>query len=199
MDLRSPEWIQSKAVKMLPATKGSGSGRGVTRKQTEVLSGMIVWNVLLLVLLVLTVCVQGEGGAAPPNLSPHQELRRSAKSETVKKEEAGSPEAAKPVEKPTLPPQSAESNVSLQPKDFQATPRSNEEESEEKSGEKGDGETQPIPENKGGNANATTKNDAGLLPSHLPNMSTDAVLRGFYVFVGIGAIILVYIVIKMAR
>lgn len=161
MDLRSPEWIQCKAVKMLTSTKGSSRGKGITRKQTEVLSGMIVWNVLLLVLM-LTVCVQGEGGAASSNLSSHRELRRSAKSDTFKKEGAGNLEATKPVEKTTLPPQSLESNMSSLRKDSHVMPNSSEEESKEKNGEKGDEETHPIPENNSGNANATTKNDAGV-------------------------------------
>lgn len=146
---------------MLLATKDSRSGRGVGRKQTEVLSGMIVWNVLLLVLLLLAVCVQGERGSASSNLSPHRELRRSAENETDKKGVEG-PEAAKPGEKQTLPTQPTESNVSLQPKDSQVTPSSSEEKSVESSEEKESGETQSIPESKGSNANGTTKNDAGL-------------------------------------
>lgn len=160
MDLRPSERIQ-KVSKMLPATKGSGRSCGVSRKQTEVLSGMIVWNVLLLALLVLAVCVQGEGGAAPSNVSPHLEHRRAA----VKKDGAVSSDIANSAEKPTLPSQTTKSNVSLQPKDTLGTENSSEEDSEEKNEDGtrgGGGETQPTPENKGSNANTTTKDGAGM-------------------------------------
>lgn len=145
---------------MFPATQVLGGGR----KRTEVLSGMIVWNVLVLVLLVLAVCVQGRGGATPSDTSSHLVLRRSPQGESVKKDGVGSPELEKSAAQPTITPQSAQDGDSGEPQVSKATPKSTEKPEEKKEetqeGKGGSGDTPPVPENKDGNN--TTKEDHGL-------------------------------------
>lgn len=199
MDHRAIECRHKKVTKMFPATQVLGGGR----KRTEVLSGMIVWNVLVLVLLVLAVCVQGRGSATPSDTSSHLVLRRSPQGESVKKDGVGSPELEKSAAQPTITPQSAQDGNSGEPQVSKATPKSTEKPEEKKEetqeGKGGSGDTPPVPENKDGNNTTKEDREEGLLHSHISSMSTEAVLRGFYVFVGICVIVLIYIVIKLIR
>ena len=160
--------MHEKLVKMLPATQVLGVGGG-RRKRTDVLSGMIVWNLLVLVLLVMAVCVQGRGGAIPSNTSAHLALRRSTQDKNVKEAGVGSLQAAKSAGNPTLSPQSSQNSDSVPLQDSKTTPK-NAGRPEEKGGGEGEasqgggGVTQPISENKAGNANSTSNENSGLYP-----------------------------------
>ncbi|XP_045122108.1 membrane protein FAM174A-like isoform X2 [Portunus trituberculatus] len=188
MDHRAIECRHKKSIEMFPATQVLGSGRGGGgRKRTEVLSGMIVWNVLVLVLLVLAVCVQGV--VSPSDTSSHLVLRRSPQAESVKEDGVAIPQLEKSADQPTLVPQSDPGGDSGPPQVSKATPKpikkpkGGKEETQE--GKEGSGNKPPAPENK--DTSNTTKGDG------------EAVLRGFYVFVGICVIVLIYIVIKLIR
>uniref|UniRef100_A0A0P4VYS9 Uncharacterized protein n=2 Tax=Scylla olivacea TaxID=85551 RepID=A0A0P4VYS9_SCYOL len=203
MDHRSIECRHKKMIKMFPATQVLGGGSSGGRKRTEVLSGMIVWNVLVLVLLVLAVCVQGRGGGSPSDTPSHLAVRRSPQGESVKKEGVGTPELEKSADQPKLMPQSAQGSDSGEPQISKTTPKSIEKPEEKKEetqeGKGGSGDIPPVSENKDGNNTIKEDGGGGMLESHIPTMSTEAVLRGFYVFVGICVIVLIYIVIKLIR
>ena len=161
MDHRSIDCKHKKIIKMFPATKVLGGGG---RKRTEVLSGMIVWNVLVLVLLVLAVCVQGRGGVNPSDTSSHLVVRRSPEGESVKKEGVGTPLLEKSADQPTPLPQSAQGGDSGASQVSKATtktierPEGGTEETQE--GKEGSGDKPPVLENK--DVNNTTKEDGGL-------------------------------------
>lgn len=207
MDHGALECSHEKIIKMFP---GRVSGGGGGRKRAGVLSGMIIWNVLVLILLVLAVCVQGRGGAVPSDTSSNLALRRLTREITKKDKPDADTPVTNPTEDPRKPagdpapgPQAPQAIDPKVPKDSQPAPKSSGDSEKKEGGEggkEGGGDAQVNPENKSGNTNTTTKVDAGNGSSpHIPGMSSEAVLRGFYVFVGIGAIILIYIVIKLAR